>query len=134
MMDITVGMFFISSGAGNGLGPPPHSGIETKANVKNVLAAKQQWDRTRATDRLGGVQCCDTSGNDDLCEEGCFCSLCCVESAFFSFFFFFLCSKVRSVFYCSPKCSERMLWRGAFIMFSQQREPFCSSVQGHSGG
>lgn len=48
MMDITVGMFFISSGAGNGLGPPPHSGIKTKAKIKNVLAAKLQRERTWA--------------------------------------------------------------------------------------
>lgn len=41
MMDITVGMFFISSGAGNGLGPPSHSGIETKSNIKNVLGGRR---------------------------------------------------------------------------------------------
>lgn len=46
MMDITVGMFFISLGAGNGLGPPPHSGIKTKVKIKNVLAATLQRERT----------------------------------------------------------------------------------------
>lgn len=46
MMDITVGMFFISSGAGNGLGPPPHSGIKTKEKIKNALGAKLQRERT----------------------------------------------------------------------------------------
>lgn len=56
MMDITVGMFFISSGAGNGLGPPPHSGIETKSNIKNVLGAKLQRQRAWATDRLAAVR------------------------------------------------------------------------------
>lgn len=55
MMDITVGMFFISLGAGNGLGPPPHSGIETKVKIKNVLGAKLQQARTWATDRLGAA-------------------------------------------------------------------------------
>lgn len=56
MMDITAGMFFISSGAGNGLGPPSHSGIETKSNIKNVLGATWRWrwrrQRARATERL----------------------------------------------------------------------------------
>lgn len=56
MMDVTVGMFFISLGAGNGLGPPPHSGIETKSNIKNVLGAKLQRQRAWATDRLAAVR------------------------------------------------------------------------------
>lgn len=58
MMDITVGMFFISSGAGNGLGPPSHSGIETKSNIKNVLGAtrRRRRQRARATDRLAAAR------------------------------------------------------------------------------
>lgn len=42
MMDITIGISFISSGASNGVGPPPHSGTETKDNIKNVLRAKRR--------------------------------------------------------------------------------------------
>lgn len=85
MMDITVGMFFISSGAGNGLGPPSHSGIETKSNIKNVLGAAEG----RSYRAFSGRACCDTSGNDDLCEEGCL-----PASAVKKMLF---CSKVRSI-------------------------------------
>lgn len=56
MMDITVGMFFISLGAGNGMGPPSHSGIETKSNIKNVLGATRQRRRARATERLAAAR------------------------------------------------------------------------------
>lgn len=40
MMDIAIGILFISLGPGNGLGPPPHSGTDTEDNMKNVLRAK----------------------------------------------------------------------------------------------
>lgn len=33
MMDITIGISFISLGAGNGVGPPPHSGTETQDTI-----------------------------------------------------------------------------------------------------
>lgn len=121
MMDITVGMFFISSGAGNGLGPPSHSGIKTKAKIKNVPGAKLQRERTWATDRLGAVgivihQETVTSAKKDVFPA-------CVWKMLF-------CSEVCSirVFYCSQQYSERLWWRGAFIRFSQERELFCPTA------
>lgn len=119
VMDITVGMFFIPSGAGNGLGPPLHSGIETKANVKKCAGSKAATGEGQSNRSFRGCMCCDTSGNNDLCEEGCF-SVCAVWERL-------SCSKVCSirVFYCTPQYSERLWWRGAFIRFNQERGPFC---------
>lgn len=120
MMDITVGMFFISSGAGNGLGPPPHSGIKTKEKIKNALGAKLQRERTWATDRLGAVRVVIHQGTATSVRKDVF-PACEWETLF--------CCKVCSiwVFYCS-KYSEKLRWRGAFIRFSQERGLFCPTA------